>query len=335
MGKQGEDFDVIIIGGGPAAMSAAIYAARAELKTLVVERKYLGGQVAITEKIDNYPGFPEGISGPDLTERMEAQAKRFGTKIEMGEVVSVKLKGAVKEVKTDSKTYKCRAIILASGADPNRLGVPGEQELTGRGVSYCATCDGPFFRGKKVVVVGGGDAAVQESIFLTRFATEVTLIHRRDQLRAQALLQTQAKANPKVKFVWDTVVEEILGKEKVEGVRTKNLKNDEKGTTACEGVFIFIGSKPNSGFLGKALELCLGGHVCTDEHMASAIEGVYAIGDIRGHSYRQVATAVGEGCTAAIAANHWLQEKEGTPKSGRSGPKPAKGARKAVRSPNA
>jgi thioredoxin reductase (NADPH) len=310
MKESNIDYGVIIIGGGPAAMSAAIYAARAELKVLVLERKYLGGQVAITEKIDNYPGFPEGISGPDLTERMQAHAKRFGVEIKLEEVVSVQLKGEIKQVKSDSATYTSRAIILASGADPNRLNVPGERELTGRGVSYCATCDGPFFRGKKVVVVGGGDAAVQESIFLTRFVTEVNLVHRRDELRAHALLQTEAKSNPKIKFVWNTVAEEILGKEKVEGVRTRNVVTQEKGTMPCEGVFIFIGNAPNTGFIGDALPLCMGGHICTDENMRSQIEGVYAVGDVRGNSYRQIATAVGEGCTAAIAIYHWLQEKQ-------------------------
>jgi len=304
------DYDVIIVGGGPAAMSAAIYAARAELRTLVLERKYLGGQVAITEKVDNYPGFPEGISGPDLIERMEAHARRFGVEIKFEEVVAVQLKGDVKEVRTDSAAYKSWAIILASGADSRKLDVPGEKELTGRGVSYCATCDGPFFRGKKVVVVGGGDAAVQEAIFLTRFVTGVTLVHRRDQLRAHALLQTEVKSNPKIQFVWNTVVEEILGKEKVEGVRTQNLATKEKGVIPCEGVFIFIGETPNTGFIGDALPLCMGGHICTDENMRSPIEGVYAIGDVRGNSYRQVATAVGEGCTAAIAIYHWLQEKQ-------------------------
>ena len=310
MSQEALDYDVIIVGGGPAAMSAAIYAARAELRTLVLERKYLGGQVAITEKVDNYPGFPEGISGPDLIERMEAHARRFGVQIKFEEVTAVQLKGDVKEVRTDSAAYKCWAIILASGADPRRLDVPGEKELTGRGVSYCATCDGPFFRGKKVVVVGGGDAAVQEAIFLTRFVTSVTLVHRRDQLRAHALLQTEARSNPKIQFVWNTVVEEVLGKEKVEGVRTRNAVTNEKAVIPCEGIFIFVGETPNTTFIGDALPLCMGGHICTDENMRSQIEGVYAIGDVRGNSYRQVATAVGEGCTAAIAIYHWLQAKQ-------------------------
>ena len=310
MAEPKTDYDVIIVGGGPAAMSAAVYAARAELRTLVLERKYLGGQVAITEKVDNYPGFPEGISGPDLIERMEAHARRFGVQIKFEEVVTVQLKGDVKEVRTDSAAYKCWAIILASGADSRKLDVPGEKELTGRGVSYCATCDGPFFRGKKVVVVGGGDAAVQEAIFLTRFVTSVTLVHRRDQLRAHALLQTEARSTPKIQFVWNTVVEEVLGKEKVEGVRTRNVVTNEKAVIPCEGIFVFVGETPNTTFIGDALPLCMGGHICTDENMRSQIEGVYAIGDVRGNSYRQVATAVGEGCTAAIAIYHWLQAKQ-------------------------
>lgn len=305
-----QEYDVIIVGGGPAAMSAAVYAARAQLRTVILERKYLGGQVAITEKIDNYPGFPEGISGPDLIARMEAHARRFGAEIKYEEVVSVKLNGEVKEVKTDSATYTARAIILASGADPRRLDVPGEKELTGRGVSYCATCDGPFFRDKNVVVVGGGDAAVQEAIYLTRFVNSVTLVHRRDQLRAHALLQSEAKANPKISFVWNTVVEEILGQEKVEGVRVHNLLTKEMTVIPCQGVFIFIGETPNTGFIGDALPLCMGGHICTNEHMATQIEGVYAVGDVRARSYRQIATAVGEGCIAAIAISHWLQEKQ-------------------------
>jgi len=279
---------------------------------IVLEKAVPGGQVNATALVENYPGFPQGVDGPDLMQRLVRQARRFGAEVLYPlEVSGVRAAADGRhEVLVGAAVFRAPAVIVAAGSDYRLLEVPGAKELVGRGLSYCATCDGPFFRGKKVVVVGGGDAAVQESVFLTRFVTSVTLVHRRDQLRAHALLQTEVKSNPKIQLVWNTVVEEILGKEKVEGVRTRNVVTNEKSVIPCDGIFIFIGETPNTGFIGDALPVCMGGHICTDENMRSQIEGVYAIGDVRGNSYRQVATAVGEGCTAAIAIYHWLQEKQ-------------------------
>ena len=302
------DYDVIIIGGGPAALAAAVYTCRALLKTVIFEKKYLGGQLAGTELIENYPGFPEVISGVELTQRMESQAKRFGVEIRYEEVLKLEVENGLKVVTTDTDNYASHVVILASGADPKKLGVPGEEEFYGKGVSYCATCDGAFYRGKSVVVIGGGDSAITEGIFLTKYAQTVQIVHRRDEFRATKIYLNDALSNPRIKIILNTVIESIHGKEKVDGVVTQNLVTKEKKDIPCEGIFIFIGSTPNTGFLGNLLCVDAGCHVETNIHMETAIEGLYAVGDIRKNSYRQIATAIGEGVTAAIAAEHKLAE---------------------------
>lgn len=303
-----KDYDVIIVGGGPAALAAAVYTCRALLKTVIFEKKYLGGQLVGTELIENYPGFPEVISGVDLAQRMEAQAKRFGAEIRYEEVLKLEVKNGFKVVTTDTDTYASHVAILAAGADPKKLDVPGEKEFYGKGVSYCATCDGAFFKDNDVVVVGGGDSALTEGIFLTKYARTVQIIHRRNEFRATKIYLDEAFSNPKIKVILNTVIESIHGKEKVEGVVAQNVLTKEKKDIPCQGVFIFIGSVPNTGFLGNLLCMDAGCHIETNIHMETAIEGLYAVGDIRKNSYRQIATAVGEGVTAAIAAEHKLAE---------------------------
>ncbi|MDR4509955.1 MAG: thioredoxin-disulfide reductase [Candidatus Brocadiaceae bacterium] len=302
------DYDVIIIGGGPAALAASIYTGRALLKTVIFEKKIMGGQLAGTELIENYPGFPDIISGVDLTQRMERQAKRFGLEIRYEEVLEVRREDNLLILATDTDTYASHVAILAAGADPKKLGVPGEEEFYGRGVSYCATCDGAFFRGKDVLVVGGGDSALTEGIFLTKYANTVRIIHRRESLRATKIYQDDAFSNPKISVLFNTTLESVRGKEKVESAVIRNVLTEEEKEIACEGVFIFIGSNPNTGFLGDLLCVDAGCHIETNIHMETAIEGLYAVGDVRQGSYRQIATAVGEGVTAAIAAEHKLSE---------------------------
>ncbi|MEW6355432.1 MAG: thioredoxin-disulfide reductase [Planctomycetota bacterium] len=305
-----EEFDVIIVGGGPAALSAAIYAGRAEMKTLVLERMMLGGQVSLTWDVANYPGFPDGIDGPALIERMQKQAAKFDAEFRTEEVTIVNLDGDAKVVKTSKNEYRCPVLILAMGADPKQLGVPGEKELRGKGVSYCGTCDGPFFRNKKVVVVGGGDAALKEGIFLTRFANEIVLVHRRSEFRAEKIYQTEVRENPKIRLMLNCAVERINGEKKVESADIRDLKKDEVHAEPCDGVFIFIGHAPNTKFLCNLWPDQCGGAIGTDMDMMTNIPGVFAIGDVRKNSYRQIATAVGEGATAAIAAEHYISEIE-------------------------
>jgi len=300
--------DVIIVGGGPAALAAAIYSCRAELKTVLFEKTVLGGQVTKTYDVANYPGFPDGVDGVELIQRMEQQARKFGTDVKLEEVTRVELEGVTKVVTTDASTYRAPIAILATGADPRKLGAPGENELRGRGVSYCATCDGPFFKGKKVAVVGGGDSAFKEGIFLTKFAEEVALIHRSADFKAEKALQSQAKSNPKIKFVLNAAVKQIVGTDSVEGVIIKHVTTSAERELPVKGVFIFVGNVPNTGFLCNLFPVDCGGHIETDHNMETSIKGIYAIGDVRKHSYRQIATAVGEGATAAIAAEHRLSE---------------------------
>ena len=300
------DFDVVIVGGGPAAMAAAIYASRGELRTLIVERTALGGQVALTDAIANYPGFPEEISGPELTERMAAQARRFGAEIRTEEVTKIECEGITRITTTKKNGYRSPIVILAMGADPRYLDVPGEKELRGRGVSYCGTCDAPFFREKKVVVVGGGDAALKEALFISKYAREILLVHRRKEFRAEKIYQTEVRANPKISLELEAVVERILGETVVQGVELRNVKTDNKKTADCDGVFIFVGHVPNTGFLGNLFGAEAGEHITTDPDMMTSVSGIYAVGDVRRGSYRQIATAVGEGTTAALAAEHLL-----------------------------
>jgi len=301
-------YDCIIIGGGPAGLTAGLYCARAKLNTLLLEKGTIGGQIAITDLVENYPGFPEGISGKELSLRFKEQAERFGLKVVKGEAVKLEKEG--KELflhLRNGQLIRAKTVIVASGSNPRRLGVPGESEFLNRGVSYCATCDGALFEGSPIAVVGGGDSATQEALFLTRFGSIVYLIHRRDTLRAQKHLQEKVFSHSKIKFIPDTVVEEIKGNHAVEKLILKNTKTGQLSELAVEGVFIFIGLEPNTGFLRGTLELDENGYVITDEKLRTNIDGVFAAGDCRKGSTGQVAVAVGEGCIAAMQVEKYVE----------------------------
>ncbi|MFN2323076.1 MAG: thioredoxin-disulfide reductase [Trueperaceae bacterium] len=303
--------DVLVIGGGPAGLTAGIYAGRGQLDVVIVERGLPGGQIAQTEEVENYPGFAEPIGGPELAQRMVAQAERFGAKIVMDEIESVERVDDGFMVRGYERDYAAKAVIVATGANPRRLGVPGEDTFYGRGVSTCATCDGFFYRGKHVVVVGGGDAAVEEGMFLTKFADTVTLVHRRDELRANKVAQERAFANPKMRFVWNTVVEEVLGDDgMVTGVRTHDVATGATGTIDTDGVFIYIGHVPNTGYLKDAVALNDLGYVAVRDEIFTDVEGIFAAGDVADEVYRQLSTSVGAGTRAAMAAERWLAERE-------------------------
>lgn len=305
---------IIIIGSGPAGLTAAIYTGRAQLNPLVIAGAQLGGQIAITSEVENYPGFwsPERTpTGPELVEVLQKQAEHFGARLEYDEVVEVDFsKGSPFYVKTYGKEYLADALIITAGASPRRLGIPGEEEFIGRGVSYCGTCDGFFFRGKEVIVVGGGDSALEEGLFLTKFATAVRVVHRRDSLRAGAALQTRAFANQKMSFVWDSVVEEIKGNGSVQSALLRNLKTGETQEMPIDGVFVFIGHYPNSKFLEGKVAMDEHGYIITDELMRTSAPGVFAAGEIQDPIYKQVGTSVGQGVAAAMQAERWLSERE-------------------------
>ncbi|MCA9996361.1 MAG: thioredoxin-disulfide reductase [Anaerolineales bacterium] len=305
---------VVIIGSGPAGLTAALYTARATLNPVVIAGAQLGGQVALTYEIENYPGVfnPEATpTGSDLVEAMRSQAEHFGARLEYDEVIEVDFsKGSPFYIKTYGKEYMADAVIVTAGASPRHLGVPGEEAFTGRGVSYCGTCDGFFFRGKDVVVVGGGDSAIEEGLFLTKFANKVEIIHRRDELRAGPALQRRASANTKMSFVWNTVVDEIVGNGVVQKVKVSNTVTGEQREMKTDGVFIFIGHYPNSKFLEGQLEMDEHGYVITDNLMRTSVEGVFAAGEIQDPIYRQVATSAGQGCAAAMQTEKWLSERE-------------------------
>jgi thioredoxin reductase (NADPH) len=305
-----DPYDVVIIGGGPAGLTAGIYTGRGGLKSVILEKGLPGGQIAQTEEVENYPGFPEGISGPELAERMLKQAQRFGVEVQMEEVLGLEKTPQGFVVKGYAQNYPTRTVILATGANPKQLGVPGEEKFYGRGVSTCATCDGFFYRGKEVVVVGGGDAAVEEGLFLTKFASKVTLVHRRDELRANKTAQARAFANPKMHFLWSHVVEEVLGDEAVSGVRLKNLKSGEVYDYPTDGVFVFIGHVPNTGFLEGVLALRPDGYVDVKDEVYTSVPGIFAAGDVADPIYRQLTTSVGAGTRAAMAAEKYLAEHE-------------------------
>ena len=288
-------YEVLIIGAGPAGMTAAIYAARAGYKTALVEHGIPGGQAATTDMIENYPGFPEGISGPELMLKFFEQTQTFGVEVIYEQVMSAELSGEIKKVTTENQTIEAKVVIIASGAKPKTLGVSNEGRLRGRGVSYCATCDGFFFKDQPVAVVGGGDTAVEEAMYLTKMCSSVTLIHRRDELRANKLAQSRALANEKLNIIYDTVVDEIVGDEKVTQLKLRNKKTDATSTLDVNGVFIFVGYLPNASFLPAELEVNEQGYIITDEEMATNIPGVFAIGDVRQKKLRQVTTAVGDG----------------------------------------
>ncbi len=302
-------YDSVIVGGGPAGLTAGLYCARAKMNTLLVEKGTLGGQIAITDLVENYPGFPEGISGKELTLLFKKQAEKFGLTIARGEVTKIERRG--REIFLYLRTgevLRSKTVILTVGSNPRRLGVPGEEEFLNRGVSYCATCDGALFDGVPIAVVGGGDSAAQESLFLTRFGSVVYLVHRRDKLRAQKHLQERVFSNPKIKFIPNKVVEEIRGTDTVESILLRDTLNGETSQLQVEGVFIFIGLEPNTHFLKETLQLDDKGYILTDERMRTSMEGVFAAGDCRSGATGQVAVAVGEGCIAAIEAEKYIQE---------------------------
>ena len=304
---------VLIVGSGPAGLTAALYTGRAQLAPVVIAGNQLGGQVALTHEIENYPGFVEALSGPDLVERMKEQAERFGARVEFDMVESVDFsKGSPFYVKTMAEEYLADVVIVTIGADPRKLAVPGEQEYVGAGVSYCGTCDGFFFRGKDITVVGGGDSAIEEALFLTRFANTVNIIHRRDELRAGVQLQKRAFSNEKISFTWNTVVEEILGEAGtgVTAVRLKNTQTGEVVDKPTEGVFIFIGHDPNNAVFGNQIALNENGYIITDQRYRTNVDGVFAAGEIQDEIWRQVATSVGQGTSAGMSAIHWLDHHE-------------------------
>ncbi|HPO59273.1 MAG TPA: thioredoxin-disulfide reductase [Anaerolineaceae bacterium] len=307
-----EHVKVLILGAGPAGLSAALYAARAELAPVVLTGTAIGGQASLTHTIENYPGFPSGVGGSELGDLFQKQAENFGARLEYDSATEVDLSRRPFSVKTYSKEYLAETLIIATGASPNHLNVPGEKELTGRGVSYCATCDGWFFKDKKVVVVGGGDSALEEGLFLTRFASEVTIIHRRDTLRAGPILQRRATDNKKIKFLWDSVVTSINGEKAVETVTIKNVKTQEEYEVPTDGVFIFIGHKPNTELFRGQLALDERGYIISDMSMHTNIPGVFVAGEVSDPIYRQVVTSAGMGAAAAIAATRFLEANEDT-----------------------
>jgi thioredoxin reductase (NADPH) len=298
---------MIIVGGGPAGMTAGLYARRSRLNTLLIEKLIPGGQVLTTDWVDNYPGFPEGISGFDLTDKMRQQAERFELPIISDEIVSLSIEGPDKILRGNQGTYKARTLVIASGAVYRKLGVPGEELLSGKGVSYCATCDGPFFRDQEIAVVGGGDTAVQEALYMTRFAKKIYLIHRRDQLRACKILQEKALTNPVIQPVWNAQVESILGTDGVEEVRIKKVDGSPGQTLPVKGIFIFVGILPNTDWLKGTLSLDTQGFIRTNDHLATSVRGIFAAGDVRRKLLRQISTAVGDGATAVFAAERYLE----------------------------
>jgi len=300
------DYDLVIIGAGPAGLTAGIYAARARMNVLILEKAVPGGQVLITDWVENYPGFPEGISGYDLSEKMKIQAEELGLKFDTAEVHSLNLSKDIKEIVLKNRSITTKTIIIASGASPNTIGV-GEDKFVGKGVSYCGTCDGPFFRDKTVVAVGGGDTAVQESLFLTKFAKKVYLVHRRDELRATKILQERALANDKIDIIWDSVVTGLDGLFGVEGVKVKNVKTNEEKTIKADGCFIWIGILPNASFIKDSVEIDEYGFIKADKTMQTSVPGVYAVGDIRDTPLRQIATAVGDAAIAAVSSEHFVE----------------------------
>ena len=302
---------VVIIGSGPAGLTAALYAARANLEPLVVRGLQPGGLIATTSEVENYPGFVEGVGGFELAENMEKQAERFGTKFKDALIEQVDFSARPFKLTTDSgELITADTLIVSTGASPRKLGVPGEEQLANRGVSYCATCDGFFFRGKKVVVVGGGNSALDEGLFLTRYVDELVVVHRRDSLRADPVLQERAFSNPKVRFIWDSTVTAIQGDQSVSGVEIQNLKTGEVSTLATNGVFPYIGHVPNTWIFQGKLDLDENGYIIADDRTRTKVPGVFAAGDVVDHIYRQAITAAGDGCKAAMEATWFLAEQE-------------------------
>lgn len=300
---------LIIIGGGPAGLTAALYAGRAQLAPLALIGQALGGQAASTAEMENYPGFPEGIGGMALAEQMARQATRFGAELGYEEATEVDLGQYPFRIRTHATEYRAKAVIICTGARARRLEVPGEAKFIGRGVSFCATCDGYFYKDKTVIVVGGGDSAIDEGIYLTRFAREVVIVHRRDALRANALLQQRALANPKIRYVWDSVVTEVLGDEGVTGARLRNVKSGAESVLEADGIFVYVGFVPNSAMFRGQVELTPEGYIVTDKRQRTSVPGVYAAGDVQDPNFRQTVIAAGAGAAAAIEAERFLSER--------------------------
>jgi len=303
---MGNSYQLIIIGGGPAGLSAGLYATRARLSTLLIERAIPGGQIINAELVENYPGFPQGISGAELGSLMEQQATKYGLEIIMAEVEGVEVGEEEKIVHTSEGQYRAKALIIAGGSEHGKLGVPGEEELRGRGVSYCATCDGAFFKDQVIAVVGGGNVAINDALFLTRFASKVIVIHRRDQLRATKIVSEGALARPKIEFLWDTVVESIGGDGQVRELGLRNVKTGTESKLEVSGIFVAVGLRPNTGYLEGVVALSPEGFILVNDQMETGVPGVFAAGDIRAGSARQVSSAVGDGATAAISAERYL-----------------------------
>ena len=300
-------YELIIIGGGPAGLTAGLYAARDGLNFLLFEKGTAGGQMLLSTEIDNYPGFSESIIGIELAQKMRSHGERFGMSVRSEEAKGLAVRDGAIYVATDKGEYGSKSVIVATGSSYRKLGVPGEESLLGRGVSYCGSCDGPFFRGRSLVVVGGGDSAIEEALFLTRFASGIKVVHRRNRLRAGPFLKKQASANEKIEFVWDSVVTEILGEEKVRGVVLENVHDGSRSELECDGVFIFIGAKPSTDFLRGVVELDETGYVVTDINMRASLPGVFAAGDVRRDSVKQIAVSVGDGVTALIHAERYIE----------------------------
>ncbi|MCH8994508.1 MAG: thioredoxin-disulfide reductase [Chloroflexi bacterium] len=300
-------YDIVIIGAGPAGLAAGLYAARARRKTILLERKVTGGQIALTSVVENYPGFEE-VDGFELGQMMQRQAEKCGLELGYATVTGLEQRDGLQVVHTNEGDYTAKAVILTGGADYVRLGVPGEEELTGKGVSYCATCDAAFFKDQVCAVVGGGDAAMDEGLFVTRYASKVPVIHRRDELRASKILQERAFDNPKMEFIWDTVVTAVEGEDAVKRLKLRNVKTNEESTLDVDAVFIFIGLSPNTDYLKGMLKMDEGGHIYVNDWMETEVPGLFAAGDVRVNSARQVVSAAGDGATAAIRADHYITD---------------------------
>lgn len=303
-------YDVIIIGSGPAGYTAGIYTSRANLSTLIISGTLPGGQLMTTSEVENYPGFPNGIFGPELMMNMRQQAERFGAVIVDDEVLKVDFKNRPFTITTHAETYTAEATLVCTGASPRKLGIPAEQQFGGRGVSYCATCDGPFFKGENIVVVGGGDTAMEEATFLTKFGKSVMVVHRRDSLRASKILQQKALENPKIEFIWNNVVADIKGNNKISTVLVKDINTGKERTIETGGLFVAIGHEPNTAIFRGQLELDDKGYIVLKQHTKTSVEGVFAAGDVHDHRYRQAVTAAGFGCMAAIDVEKWLSERK-------------------------
>lgn len=304
-----KQYDVIIIGSGPAGYTAAIYAARANLSVLMLQGYQTGGQLMLTSEVENYPGFEEGILGPPMMEKFEMQARRFGTELIPEDVNAVDFDKRPFVITTDSGAYLARSIIISTGASAKWLGLPSEKKLQGRGVSACATCDGFFYKGKDVVVIGGGDTAMEEATFLTRYANHVTVIHRRESLRASKIMQDRAFKNPKISFIWNTEVTEVLGDEEISGLQLRNLKTGETSAFPTQGLFLAIGHQPNTDLFKGSIKMDRQGYIVPEEYTMTNIPGVFAAGDVTDHRYRQAVTAAGDGCRAAIDLERWLESQ--------------------------